>query len=388
MSFCRYIRPRCGHASSALLMAVLLSGCGTLETTKSDYRSVQRSRPLDLPPELSAPAKDDRYTVSDVSSKGTSFSSYAAERGSAAAKPDTPAAKASPLLLLPSEKMRLERAGSQRWLVVQARPEEVWALLKNFIQSRNLVIKFEAPELGLLETDWAERQVYVPEDGIRGKLAKAFGTTYSTSERDKFRFRIEAGRDPGTTEIYVSQRGIEEVYVSEMKDNTRWQPRANDPEREFDLLGRLIQFAGVDEKTVAGKIAGATAGDRARLVDSNGRQSVEVDERFDRAWRRVGLALDRNGFAVEDRDRTNGFYFVRYIDSLADRQAAQKSWLDLLAFWRDDVSAGESVPVVYRIKVAAAGEEMTRVEVQDKAGVVLNNTTSQKILEIVRSELK
>jgi hypothetical protein len=44
----------------------------------------------------------------------------------------------------------------------------------------------------------------------------------------------------------------------------------------------------------------------------------QVDEGFDRAWRRVGLALDRAGFTVEDRDRTQGIYFVRYINDATE----------------------------------------------------------------------
>ena len=45
---------------------------------------------------------------------------------------------------------------------------------------------------------------------------------------------------------------------------------------------------------------------------------LTLDEPFDRAWRRVGLALDRVGFTVEDRDRAKGLYYVRYVDPKTD----------------------------------------------------------------------
>ena len=53
---------------------------------------------------------------------------------------------------------------------------------------------------------------------------------------------------------------------------------------------------------------------RARLVDGQPTPTLQVDDGFDRAWRRVGIALDRSGFTVEDRDRAQGLYFVRYVD--------------------------------------------------------------------------
>lgn len=378
---------------SVLLASLLLVGCGLLDSRKTDYRAVKPGKPLDVPPELSAPAKDDRYTVSEASSKGTTFSSYNAERAAlkATATPVESEAKVVPLATS-NDKLRIERSGNQRWLVMPGTPAQIWPQLKRFVESRGLVVKSESPELGLLETEWAEKAVYVPEAGIRGQLARALGSLYSTSERDKYRIRIEAGKEPGTTEVFVSHRGVEEVFVSADHLETRWQPRPNDPELEAELLVRLVRFVGVDEAkagaiVAASKVA-AAPGDRARLVDSDNKLQVIVEERFDRAWRRVGLALDRNGFTVEDRDRANGLYYVRYVDPLADKSAASKSWLASLAFWKDEDAAAEPVPTTFRIAVVGVGDDSARVEVQDKGGVPMANASARRILEIVRQELK
>ena len=230
-----------------------------------------------------------------------------------------------------------------------------------------------------------------PSLASTGLLAKALGTLYSTSERDQYRVRLEAGVEAGTTDVFISHRGVEEVYVTEGKSDTRWQPRANDPGLEAEMLGRLIQYMGVDEKKAEAIVAagGASApNDRARMVDADGKLLLQVDERFDRAWRRVGLALDRNGFTVEDRDRAKGLYYVRYVDPLADKTAPQKGWLESLAFWRDDKVTAELAQTTFRIVIAGEGDELSRVTVQDKSGAVLNSATARKILGIVRDELK
>ena len=376
---------------SLLLTTIILAGCGALESKKADYRSIQRAKPLDVPPELSAPAKDDRYTVSETSSKGTTFSSYSAERANSKGTPVESEVKIEKLgFVWANDKLRLERGGNQRWLVIPAGAEMVWPQLRRFVLARGLTIKTEVAEIGFIESDWSEKAAFVPQEGIRGQLARALGTLYSTSERDKYRFRLEPGNEPGTTELYISHRGVEEIYVKEGKEDTRWQPKATDPALEMELLGRFAQFLGAEEKKVEVLTQGSAApgaSDRARLIDRDGKLALDVDERFDRAWRRVGLALDRKGFTVEDRDRAKGLYFVRYLDSSSEK-AVEKSWIDALAFWRDDPVDGTPVQSVYRISVKGMGEQSSLVEVQDKSGGVVLSASARKILDAVRLELK
>ena len=384
------ISRRVQGCGSVLLAALLLAGCGIFESKKADYRAVQRAKPLDIPPELSAPAKDDRYTVSESGSKGTTFSSYAAERSAVKAGAVTPEVNPAPVVVPQNDKLRVERAGSQRWLVISGTPDVVWPQVRKFVDARGLVVKSESAELGLIETDWAEKAIYTPQEGIRGQLSRALGSLYSTGDRDKYRIRLEKGLEPGTTDVFISHRGLEEVYVTEGKDVTRWQPRPSNPDLEAEMLSRLIQFVGVDEKKSLALVAAAATnvpGDRARLVDSVGKLIVEVDERFDRAWRRVGLAMDRNGFTVEDRDRAKGVYFVRFQDALDDK-ASKGSWFDSLAFWRDGKAAEELAKTTFRVAVVGVGDELSQVEVQEKGGAALANASARRILEIVRNELK
>lgn len=366
-----------------LLLPIAVVGCGVFESKKVDYKSVQRNKPLDVPPELSAPGKDDRYAVSELGSKGTTYSDYLASRTGKKGE----AGEVVPLLPR-FETMHIERAGTQRWLVLPGTPEKVWPLLRQFIESRGLKVDLESVETGILETDWAEKNIGVTQGGIRGVLSRALGTLYDTGERDKYRFRLEPGLKPDTTEVFISLRSAEEVYVAEGQSDTRWQPRPPNPEREAEMLLRLMSYIGLEEKKAAILLAGApAAGGRARIVEIETQLQVEIDERFDRSWRRVGLVLDRNGFTVEDRDRKAGVYFVKYVDPVADKKRAESSFWSWLAFWRDKEEL-EAVDSSFRILVKSAGEDAARVQVLNKDGAPADNASTRRIVELMVAELK
>jgi len=213
-------------------ITVLLTGCGSslMESNKIEYKSAGKLPPLEIPPDLASPTRDDRYAVPDVNPTGVAtYSAYSSERAGR-----SPGAATS--AILPSvDKVRIQRSGTQRWLVVPEAPEKVWPVVKDFWQELGFLIKIEQVEVGVMETDWAENRAKIPQDAIRNILGRVMDGAYSTGERDKFRTRLERGSEPGTTEIYISHRGVEEVYTSSAKDSTTWQPRPSDPELEAEL---------------------------------------------------------------------------------------------------------------------------------------------------------
>ena len=371
------------------VLVALLAGCGSMQDLiqgeKIQYKSESRQLPrLEIPPDLTSPSRDDRYAVPDVNTQGSAtLSTYNVERGGAL--------RAGSTEILPDvAKVRIERAGSERWLVVPEAPEKVWPMVKEFWQGLGFLVKLELPEAGVMETDWAENRAKIPSGLLRNLLGKVIDTVYSTGERDKFRTRLERGSAPGTTEIYISHRGMIEVYVSEAKDTTMWQPRQPDPELEAEFLRRLMVRFGVEDMRAKSELAGSDAKiERAKLVRAaNGSGTLELTETFDRAWRRVGLALDRVGFTVEDRDRSKGYYFVRYVDPQIDGKRSSdkdKGFLSKLAFWRSDDSAIKAEQ--YRVLVKQAGS-VSEVQVQNKAGQPDNSDTGRRILSLLHAQLK
>ena len=377
---------------NALLMAsaalTLLAGCSSsmLESKKIEYKSAGKLPSLEVPPDLTQPTRDDRYAVPDVSPKGSAtYSAYSGERTG-----QTRAASTSPDLLPQVDKIRIERSGTQRWLVVPGTPDKIWPGLKEFWQDLGFIVNVETPETGIMETDWAENRAKLPQDIVRSTIGKVFDNLYSTAERDKFRTRIEKGAQPDTTEIYISHRGMYEVYTNEGKTDTRWQPRQPDPDLESEMLSRLMVRMGMDETRAKTVIAeGAKSDDKAKIVTGKGDTSVlELQEPFDRGWRRVGLALDRVGFTVEDRDRTEGIYFVRYVDPEIDAQkkGEDKGFLAKLAFWKSSKADPNKSPK-YRILVKRAGESCN-AQVLTAEGAADTSDTGKKILRLLLEQLK
>jgi len=368
---------------SLSLLAIALAGCSVLpESRKIEYKSASKAPTLEVPPDLSQIARDDRYLVPDAAGKGTAtFSAYSADR--------TPQAQAQNSVVLPQvDKVRVERSGNQRWLVVAAPADKLWDTVKDFWQETGFIISIERPEAGVMETDWAENRAKIGDDMVRNALGRLLDSLYSTGERDKFRTRFEPGTTPGTTDIFVSHRAMEEVYTSTAKDDTRWQPRAADPELEAEMLRRLMVRLGSEEKRAEASIASVKAEPRAKLAKSDdGAGTLEVLERFDRAWRRVGLALDRVGFTVEDRDRSRGLYFVRYVDpELDNRSKKDDGFLSKLAFWKSTEPPASS-KVQYRIFVSDAGEQST-VKVLSNEGGTDKSETAKKILGLLLQQLQ
>lgn len=372
----------------AILLAGLLAGCsGSIlpESKKIEYKSAGKLPPLEIPPDLTQQSRDERYAVPDVSaSKGSAtYSAYSSERSGQAR---TTTAQA----VLPQvDTMRIERSGTQRWLVVQGSTERLWPAVKEFWQEMGFLVNVEIPEAGIMETDWAENRAKIPQDFIRNTLGKVLDSLYSTAERDKFRTRLEKGAEPGTVEIYISHRGMYEIFVNEGKSETKWQPRPADPELEAEMLRRLMVRLGVEESRAKTMVAADQKQERAKLSrSSDGAGALLLEEAFDRAWRRVGLALDRVGFTVEDRDRSQGLYFVRYVDPDIDgkKKDDDKGILSKLMFWKGGASDKPS-QAQYRIHVKTAGESTT-VQVLTREGGVDRSDISKRILGLLHEQLK
>jgi outer membrane protein assembly factor BamC len=283
--------------------------------------------------------------------------------------------------------MRVERGGSQRWLVVKGKPDDYWQGIKEFWQEGGFVLSTERPEAGVMETDWAENRAQIRKDFMGRALGGVLDGVFSTPFRDKFRTRLEVNAD-GETEIYISHRGMVEIYRNEAREQTTWQERPADPEIEAEFLRRLMVRLGETDagaQKIVASASGGRAPERATLLKQGDYTAVEVDDGFDRAWRRVGLALDRVGFTVEDRDRSKGLYFVRYADPDSVTQKKNEGWMSKLTsmFNTDKSKPAEQ----YQIKVSGA-DPKSKVVVLTKTGAPEESQTSRRILSLLHEQLK
>jgi outer membrane protein assembly factor BamC len=370
-----------------------LAGCDTFksmtEPGRIDYKSASKGqvKPLEIPPNLTQLQRDNRYAIPDNNRGTATASGYNLQQQGV--RPAASTASVAPAAI---NDMHIERAGDQRWLVVKQSPEVLWPQIKDFWQESGFLINVELPEAGIMETDWAENRLKVPQGFLRSTLGKALDSVYDTGERDKFRTRLERGPD-GTTEIYISHRGAKEVLTGggnaiSGKESTTWTSRPSDPGLEAQFLSLLMARLGDDETKAKVAVANAApAQARAHLVKNANGDFVETDEGFDRAWRRVGLALDRVGFTVEDRDRSQGVYFVRYVDQEQDanNKKNEKGFLSrLFSFGSGDKAKPAKR---YRISVKETGST-SRIAVLNNDGRPETSTTADRILSLLNEQLK
>lgn len=379
------LTPQRGLVLGALMVS--LTGCGMIGsvvgTDKVDYKSAKKASTLDVPPDLTQLQKDNRYSLPDSNRGVATASGYQAQRGSGG----TAAAPVSANLVAStgSDGVRVERAGNQRWLVVKQTPEALWPQLKSFWEESGFTLALDQPAAGILETEWNENRARIPQDFIRNTIGKVFDSLYSSGERDKYRTRLERLPD-GSTEIYVSHRGAEEVITGAQKETTMWTARPNDPGLEALFLARMMTKLGGSKDEAQARTAVDNAivqPQHASLVGAGVERHVEVDEGYDRSWRRVGLALDRAGFTVEDRDRVQGIYFVRFVDQDAGQV---KGFFSKLFSWGS--SEKEKEAQRYRISVKAGAGTTSKVAVLNNESKPDTSGTAEKILVLLHEQLK
>lgn len=366
-----------GTLLSILAGSLLLSACSALDKVapgrqKVDYKKSKAAESLEVPPDLSSQTINEAPSTVDSASSTLSGFNEGLPVGVSTVLPD-------------QSNMQFERDGDQQWLVVQGKPSQVWPKVREFWLEEGFLIKMEDPRVGILETGWSENRADIPKGPIRNVLGKVMDFAYSAATRDQYRVRLERGVEPQTTEIYLTHRGVEEVIKGSVEDNSIvWEPRPSDPELEAEMLKRMMVYLGVEERKAESMLVRKTAEQkpRARMVSVKEGSMLMIDEDFSRAWRRTGVALDRVGFAVEDRNRSEGIYYVRYNDPLADQD--KEGVLNKLAFWSKN---DKDTSTQYQIEVQAQGA-VTHIVVNNAQGRRDTSGTAKRILSLLEEELR
>ena len=390
----KFTNRQTSHALMLAFALTSLAGCSSLNTmlepSRLDYKSASKgtTNSLEIPPDLTQLQKDGRYAVAESSSGTATASSFSASKAGTAAGTAISAGDLNSAVAPNTvQQARVVRDGTQRWLVVKQTPEKLWPQIKDFWQENGFLIDTENQQTGVMETDWAENRAKIPQDFLRNSIGKVLDSLYSTSERDKFRTRLERTAD-GSTEVYISHRGAEEVLVGQQKDSTVWTPRKPDAGLEAEFLARLMARLGAEDiKATKALVVQATPQQAHSKLGKDGAIAFdEIDEGFDRAWRRVGLALDRVGFTVEDRDRVQGIYFVRYIDQDKDAQSksAGKGFFARVFSSSDDKAKSAQR---YRVSVKEVAGN-SRVTVLNSDGKPEISATADRILKLLDEQLK
>lgn len=370
------------HTLSLTCAVIALTACSSFSSMtasdKVDYKKSGdvRGPNLALPPDLITAQADRRYVVQDGTATMSEYN-QAVKKSSQT--------RSNVLTGIPG--MKIERDGDRRWLVVDRSATELYPQVKDFWQENGFLLVIDSPSTGIMETDWAENRAKIPQDIIRRTLGRVLDSVYDSGERDKFRTRLEVQK-PDVTEIYITHKGAIETPVKDGSGamiTTQWMVRPTDPELEAIFLTRLMERLGMTQEQAKAQVAAITTAPktpRAKLVEEGATTRIEMSSSFDRAWRDVGLALDRSNFTVEDRDRSRGIYFVRYVNpkELGDG----RSWFGRTFGKSNDA---DKKAKLYRVVIQVRGENQVVILVQDSEGKPENTATGNQLLTTLDRQL-
>lgn len=362
-----------------------LGGCSSLNTVVQgkgvDYESAKPGNQLAVPPDLTQLARQERYVIPGQGPNAP-VSALAYDRGTQAAEQ---VAKSNAVLPQFSG-MHIDQAGPQRWLVIDSTPDQLWEKVKAFWQENGFYLTQADATTGVMETDWAENRAKLPQDFIRKYLGKVFDSLYDTGTRDRFRTVFERTPDGKGTQIYITHQTMVEVYTTQDKTQTTWQPGTPDPGLDTVFLRKLMVTLGLSEDAAKQRVESPVQVAQpvtAQLVD--GGLGLQLQDGFENAWRRVSLGINTAGFTVIDRNRTAGYFDVRYISA----EAALKASQDSTGFFGKLFGEKESAPkpADYRIALQSAGTQ-TVVSVQTPTGQPLQTDDARKILQILQQQIQ
>lgn len=397
-----------------LMAGGLVAGCGTSSPTKIDYKSDSRSKQVSLavPPNMIDETADQRSLPPQGGE--TSLSTLKQVQAQAPSNSNTVP------VVPPVSGMHIQRDGTESWLVIDNKaPDAAWAPIRRFWQEQGFLLVVDQRDKGVMETDWNESHAQINDGFIRNTLSKAMGNSYVTSERNKYRTRLEPAPNGGTY-VFISQKGMREALTGTNNDSSKWEPKPNDPALEQEYLKRLMAaLALADSRANSGggqtaelspagtqtapnaatanakSAAAATAAqnvslsaqqpmpeaDSANTAAQFSSTELTLGEPYDRAWLRVGLALDRSNFTVDDRDLSRGLYFVRYVDPKDMSSAEQGFWSQVFH------GKKEKVAKQYRVNVRAVTPDQTRVAVVDDKGAIDESAQAKQIMSLMVDQL-
>lgn len=331
--------------SLSVLLALSITGCGSLpaldevvpDNTK-EYRRAETMPPLDVPPDLSTVRIND-----DIAGNKNDVATYS-EFEEAANNP-----LASKYNITPETKPALSGEGDERHLLVPNSRDTTWQKLEEFWQQKGIAIKRQDKRIGLMDTEVG-------------------------SDDDAYRIRMERGDTSKFSKIYVS--------------GTRFEANG---QKDEAMLRQIAEFFGAfhkeeKEKAIAVKASQPqVASVKTTLMDeTGGHQSLFIEKDFVDVWRRVGRILDSKGFTVEDRDRSRGLYFIRYLDPFTAAEQEEESVLSKLAFWRDD--AEKAPEEYYYIKLISDAED-TKMIILDAEETRTSSDTAKRLLGLMQEQL-
>jgi len=353
--------------TTLFFLATFLVSCSTTEEiyddiTAPDYVSSSKAKRLEIPPDLSELEQSNNYSVPG---EAKSYIDYVT-RGDAISENNNNNRKK---LIANPEGMRIVKSGNLRWLIVDKDPDLIWPHVKDFWEELGFRIVVANIRTGIIETEWMDTDDLKLDSnsGALSTLDKWLDSLSGFADKRKFRTRVEYGEN-NTTEIYISQRSAEaaadqhsrilrdrqsdytpstiykiEEYKSEessanKKVSVSESRKIDDYEIDSELLTRIMIKLGATDFEAKKKVDNPEIQARAEFIENKEESYISMFDPYDRSWRRLGLALDIIGFLTEDKNRSEGIYYVRFseVELPIEKKDEEEGIIDSLIFWDDD----------------------------------------------------
>ncbi len=379
-----------------LALCVWLAGCSALfgqegyfRDRGDDYLKADAIAPIIVPDGLTEGALDELYVIPTIADTGAEFVD----------KFEVPRPQALNTGQF-TERVKIQRLGQNRWILINTPPSEVWPRVRNFLGRNGLQVVFTDATNGIIETAWLQFKS-------------------DPDNKDRYRLQIEQGVQPESTEIHVVHMSVDKDVPASAE--LGWPASSVNAERESWMIDELAASLASEESSGATSLLAQTIGGGPKVEVRSGAVEpllrMELD--YSRAWATVGYAVQRGGYYLWDEDKTAGMYYVHFEAPVEDDEPGFFGrW-----FGGDDEAAAPQTPYTLQQILAqlrledtpenraifasvngnASGEELAdvpgylvvvrgsedgiEVRVRDAYARVLGARQAQELLKIIRSNL-
>ncbi|GAA5445766.1 outer membrane protein assembly factor BamC [Microbulbifer sp. NBRC 101763] len=281
------------------ISSLTLAGCGVFgndgyfRDRSNDYQQADSLAPLQIPEGINAKHQEELYEIPQIAGNELEQSDFEVPR------PQALSVNAG------TERVKIQKLGSNRWVLVSQPPAEVWPQLHYFLRSSGLHVEMSDASTGIMETAWM-----------------TFNESPET--KDKYRLQIETGVQPDTTEIHV--RHLSVAADAPVGGSVNWPQRSSSPEREGWMIDEMstslaTESTGASASLVAQAIGGSTV--KVQLREPVGHEPyISMGLEMERAWATVAHAVNAGGYRLHREDSDIGLFYVTYDEEreLADSE--------------------------------------------------------------------
>ncbi|MGL6158964.1 outer membrane protein assembly factor BamC [Microbulbifer sp.] len=306
-----------GIASLALVGCGMFGGDdGYFRDRGDDYQMANSLPPLQLPPGVTAKHQEELYEIPQVGGGEL-------ERGEFEVPRPQPLSTNVGL-----DRVKIQKLGNRRWVLVSQPPDEVWPQLHYFLRSSGLQLAMSDASSGIMETVWL-----------------TFGEDPNT--KDKYQLRVESGVQPDTTEVHV--RHLSVPLDAPVAGQVNWPERSTSPEREGWMIDEMstslaAESTGATASLVAQAIGGGSV--KVQLVEPAGKEPyIAMDLAMDRARATVAHAINVGAYRLHQEDADVGLFYVTYDEDRELSEEDDDSWFS----WRLGKGEDEQVKAADKV---------------------------------------